>query len=112
MDIKNKQIKHNGDICLSVKLTERLETEQTVKVFQIGHKFVIMSPKFDSRSDTLSSSLEINEHENKSCCNNHFPLLFLGSSMTGWKDVIEQFGGISETFVFETLIVRHWGKLK
>lgn len=31
--------------------------------------------------------------------------------MTVSKDVIEQFGGISETFVLETLIVRQWGKL-
>lgn len=31
--------------------------------------------------------------------------------MTGEKDNIEQFGGISETFVFETLIVRQRGKL-
>lgn len=74
--------------------------------------FVIMSPKVDRRRETLSSSLEINEHENKSGWNNNFPLSFLGSSTTGYEDVvIEQFGVISETFVFETPAFRLWGKL-
>lgn len=70
-----------------------------------------MSPKVDSRRETLSSSLEINEQENKSGWNNNSLYHFWETQWLSRKTLLNNLVEYQRPFVFETLIVRQWGKL-